>query len=120
MKIWIRIGVKQEGLQPPRCRASVDAKVQLLHPRQFSGTRLLPAPSASPQTALATRKPRENGRFLQSGCTSSNWHRPENRSYRKQVIKPCLTGARMQFSDFGFLALCTERFGHEQSRPKTT
>jgi len=36
----------------------------------------------------------EKRRFLQSGSTSNRFW-PKNRSYRKQMIKPCLTGTRI-------------------------
>jgi hypothetical protein len=42
----------------------------------------------------------KNEPFSGSGCTSSNRHRPKNRSYRKQTIKPCLTGTRIAVMDF--------------------
>ena len=102
MKMRIRIGVERAGLRPLQRHASADTRVRFLRPRQLSGTRLLPAPSASPPTSRATRKPSENERFLQSGCGSSDlW--PRNRCCRKQKIKPCLTGARMHFCDLVFL-----------------
>jgi hypothetical protein len=40
--------------------------------------------------------------FSQVGCTTSNRFWPKNRSYRKQTIKPCLTGARMHFTETAF------------------
>jgi hypothetical protein len=42
----------------------------------------------------------ENGQF--SDISNRFW--PKNRSYRKQTIKPRLTGARTAISDFRFLA----------------
>src|SRR6202162_3633857 len=38
----------------------------------------------------------KNETLLQSGCTTSNRHKPKNRCYRKQTTKPCPTGARTQ------------------------
>jgi hypothetical protein len=40
------------------------------------------------------------GPFFQSGCTTSNRFWTENRCYRKQMIKPCLTGARTVIKEF--------------------
>jgi hypothetical protein len=40
--------------------------------------------------------------FSQTGCTTFNRFWPKNRSYRKQTIKPCLTGARMHFRETAF------------------
>jgi hypothetical protein len=42
----------------------------------------------------------ENERVLQSGCSTSNRLLGKNRCYRKQTIKPCLTGAGMRFREF--------------------
>jgi len=99
MKMRIRIGVERAGLRPLQRHTSADTRVRFLRPRQLSGTRLLPAPSASPPTSRATKKPSENERFLQSGCgTSDLW--PRNRCCRKQKIKPA---ARMHFCDLVFL-----------------
>ena len=45
-----------------------------------------------------TERPmRENETFSQSGHTTSNRDWSKYRSYRKQMIKPCLTGARTSF-----------------------
>ena len=103
MKMRIRIGVERAGLRPLQRHASADTRVRFLRPRQLSGTRLLPAPSASPPTSRATRKPSENERFLQSGCAAPDRFWLKKRCYRKQKIKPCLTGARMHFCDLVFL-----------------
>jgi hypothetical protein len=74
-----------------------------------------------PRTAPATKKLLKTERFFRSGHTTSNRFWCENRSYRKQTIKPCLTGARMHIRHFGFLALFADRFhaSNRRSRLKT-
>src|ERR1700726_852629 len=42
----------------------------------------------------------KNEAVLQSGCPTSNRHRPKNRCCRKQTTKPFLTGARMHIRDW--------------------
>jgi hypothetical protein len=42
----------------------------------------------------------KNETFWGRGCTTSNRHTPKNRSYRKQTIKPLLTGSRIAFKEF--------------------
>src|SRR5580704_5304014 len=37
----------------------------------------------------------KNEPFSQSGCITSNRNWSKNRSYRKQTVKPCLTGTRI-------------------------
>jgi hypothetical protein len=56
-------------------------------------------PSSIPQTLPTTKNPREIMQF--SRISNRFW--AKNRSYRKQTIKPCLTGARTAFNDSHFL-----------------
>jgi hypothetical protein len=83
-----------------RCRAA-DQRHSLATSRSIPAVSWLrfQQPPARPQTAPATQKPRENGQL----SDQSNRFWPENRSYRKQTIKPCLTGARTAFSGSGIL-----------------
>ena len=69
------------------------------------------------KTSSTPKKRRENPQI--SGISNRFW--PKNRSYRKQTIKPCLTGARMHIKDFDFLALFASEFpaGNLRSRLKT-
>ena len=131
MKIRFRIGIEEGGPQPPAKQSPPDAKTRLLrpftllartrdgsiceagrssgvlslYPGGFSQTRLSLAPSASFQPALLTRKLPKIERFFAKWAPTSNRQWPANRCYRKQRIKPCLTGARTHIRDFGFLAL---------------
>ena len=65
----------------------------------------------SPKTSSTTEKRRKIAHF--SDISNRFW--PKNRSYRKQTIKPRLTGARMHIRHFGFLALFDNRF-HASNR----
>jgi uncharacterized protein YqeY len=124
MKIRFRIGPdrgsEQDGPQPPERYSSADPAVRFLDPftllaftkegnicegSRFSGARLLQAQPVAP-TPLLSRQHRakcsaklgESEQF--SGKSNRNWLK--NRSYRKQTIKPCLTGARTAHSDSRF------------------
>jgi hypothetical protein len=129
MKIWFRIGAEQgngqDGSHPPERYRSAHSKARAIdflrrgavccarfsvsdqrHP--LADTRSLaavPSPrkfqarSASPKTFPTPEKRRELPHF--SGISNRFW--PKNRSYRKQMIKPCLTGARTAISDLRLL-----------------
>jgi hypothetical protein len=88
-------------------RSSADSRSvsTIARPGQFQ-----PQPTGPP-TATTIEKQR---RILQSSGVSNRFW-PENRSYRKQRIKPSLTGARMHIRPFGFLALFADRF-HASNR----
>jgi hypothetical protein len=63
------------------------------------------APSASFRTALLTRKLLKIESFFAKWAPTSNRQWPTNRCYRKQWIKPLLTGTRTHIGDFDFFAL---------------
>jgi hypothetical protein len=145
MKIWSRIGPdqgnEQAGPLPPERYRSANPNVRFLRPftvsirerGQFNGARPLQAQPPSRQTVPTAKKFREiqlsgfvtvqrdvrlASRTLSrdvhfSGISNRFW--PKNRSYRKQTIKPCLTGARTHIRRFGFLALFADKF-HASNR----
>ncbi len=87
-------------------------------------------PSAEDFTGTDSRKTdrptRENEAFLQSVCTTSNRFWLKNRSYRKQRIKPCLTGPKTAFretvfsSNFQiFAASLSDELRHHREAPHT-
>src|SRR5271163_1292648 len=125
MKIWFRIGADQnngqDGPQSPERYRSVDSTVRFLAPftvlaltgegstcegsRSSEARRLRALPLAS--TPLLPRHP-----GLKSGTNLSeirqfpdisNRFWLKNRSYRKQTIKPCLTGSRIAQCAIGSL-----------------
>jgi hypothetical protein len=110
MKIEFRIGAERGGPRKPEYFWSADPKARLLRPGRISGVRFLHPGSglwlelgrpvgSNPQAAPATTKPHKSGQL--SDISNRFW--PKNRSYRKQTIKPRLTGARTAFSDSSFL-----------------
>jgi hypothetical protein len=124
MKIWFMIGAdqgnEQDGPQPPERYSSAHSTVRFLDPftllaltkagnicegSQFSRASLLQAHPVAP-TPLLSRKhrPKSNAKLAESEQFSekSNRNWPKNRSYRKQTIKPCLTGARTAHSHSRF------------------
>jgi hypothetical protein len=106
MKICFRIGAEQDGSQQPKRYRSARVKAQL-RPRRFSGARLLAAQPVSRQTTPTTKDSLKTERIFRSGHATSDWYWPKNRSYRKQAIKPCLTGTRIACEDFDFLHFST-------------
>ena len=143
MKIWSRIGPdqgnEQDGPQPLERYRSANPNVRFLRPftvgicegGRFSGARPLQAHPPSRQTLPTAKKFREiplsgfltvqrDARLRSrtrdahfSGISNRFW--PKNRCYRKQTIKPCLTGARTHIRRFGFLALFADKF-HASNR----
>ena len=124
MKIWFRIGPdrgnEQDGPQPPERHSSAHSTVRFLDPftllaltnegnicegSRFSRARVLQAQPVAP-TPLLSRQHRakssaksgENEQF--SDKSNRNW--PKKRSYRKQTVKPRLTGARTAHSGSRF------------------
>ena len=124
MKIRFRIGADQrnehDGPQPPERYSSADSRARFLDPvtllalpkernicerLRLSRARLLQAQPVAP-TPLLSRQHRakssaklgESEQF--SDKSNRNW--PKNRSYRKQTIKPHLTGARIGHIDSRF------------------
>jgi len=73
----------------------------------FSSARDLDTSAPRKMEPLATKN--ETG--FQSGCTTSNRFWVKNRSYRKQTIKPCLTGSRFAHKDFQKPAKTNPNFG---------
>ena len=73
----------------------------------FSSARDLDTSARLKMEPLATK----NGTVFQSGCTTSNRLWVKNRSYRKQTIKPCLTGSRFAPKDFQKFAKMNPNFG---------
>ena len=137
MKIWFWIGAEHDGPPPERyCSAHSKARaVDFLrrgaaccarfsvsdqrHP--LADTRSLTAVTSprkyqarrtSTKTFPTPEKRRELPHF--SGISNRFW--PKNRSYRKQTIKPCLTGAKTHIRHFGFLALFANRFHVSRGR----
>jgi hypothetical protein len=53
----------------------------------------------------------KNEPLLQTGCTTSNRFWVKNRSYRKQTIEGCLTGAGTAFREFRSSARLHPNFG---------
>jgi hypothetical protein len=104
-------------------RTVADQGHPLANSRSVPAVALRPfrVPPTGPRTAPATKKLLKTERFFRSGHTISNRFWCENRSCRKQTIKPCLTGARMHIRHFGFLALFANRFhaSNRRSRLKT-
>jgi hypothetical protein len=86
-----------------RCRAS-DQRRSLANSRSTptvaSWLQFQAQPTDQP-TVPTTKNPLKTVQF----SDKSNRFWPKNRSYRKQAIKPCLTGARTAFSDSGFCAV---------------
>jgi hypothetical protein len=140
MKIWLRIDAEQDGPQQPAAARSFSAsrassrgcaRFRAAYQRYpLANSRSVPAVAprrpfrvqpTGPRTAPATKKLLKTERFFRSGHTTSNRFWCENRSYRKQTIKPCLTGARMHIRHFRFLALFANRFhaSNRRSRLKT-
>jgi len=143
-RIGLGQGSGQDGLQSPKRYCPAHSMDRFLDPARFSGARFLrPFTLLAPRrkgkiceggrfsgsrrpprcplapTLLPPRHPGlkpgtslgESGRF--SDISNRFW--PKNRSYRKQTIKPRLTGARMHIRHFGFLALFDNRF-HASNR----
>jgi hypothetical protein len=124
MKIWFRIGPdrgnEQDGPQPPERHSSAHSTVRFLDPftllaptkegntcegSRFSGARLLQAQPVAPTLLLSRqRRAKSSAKLAQSEQFSdeSNRNWPKYRSYRKQTIKPCLTGARTVHSGSRF------------------
>jgi hypothetical protein len=100
MNIWSRIGAEQGGLHSAKRCSSADVK-----PRPWLDR-------ITPQTTPPTKKPREIPPFGSHAAQRdvqfsdiSNRFWPKNRSYRKQSIKPRLTGARTAYNELSRFAL---------------
>ncbi len=117
MKIWFRIGPdrgnEQDGPQPPERYSSAHSTVRFLDPftllaltkegnicegSRFSGARLSQAQPLAPTPLLSRQhRAKSSAKLGESEQLSdiSNRFWPKYRSYRKQTIKPCLTGSRI-------------------------
>ena len=117
MKIWFRIGPdqgrEQNGPQPPARYSSAHTAVRFLDPftvlaligegstcegSRFNGARRLRALPLAPKPLLPRYSARKSGTNLseiRQSSAISNRFLLKNRSYRKQTIKPCLTGSRI-------------------------
>ena len=114
MKIWFTTIAEQVGPQRLDTHPSTQAKACLLL-----------AQPATPRTASPTKKSCETARFFRTGRTISNRFWPKDRSFRKQTIKPGLTGARTPHSALrvsaGFPAEVREVRGREcEARTKAS
>jgi hypothetical protein len=118
MKICFRIGAEPDGSQQPKRYRSARVKVQLLRPRRLSGAHLSAAQPVSRQTAPTAKGSLKTERIFRSGHTTSDPYWPKNRSYRKQAIKPCLTGTRIACKDSDFLALFDNSLAVSHSKRK--
>jgi tetratricopeptide (TPR) repeat protein len=100
MRIWFSNGVKRETSQPRGSNPYAKVKA-----------RLVPGQPIVLGTTPTGKKHSETQRSCRSGYIASTRFWPKSRCYRKQSIKPCLTGARTAFSDSLFLAqfLCSLR-----------
>src|ERR1700693_5126900 len=94
MKIWSRIGVRQNRWGPPDSSFSAT-----------TAQRPMPTQPASLQPASGRKQGLEIGPLFESGHSTSNRFCPKNRSYRKQNIKLRLTGARTAITDFRISAV---------------
>jgi hypothetical protein len=137
MKIWFRIGPdqgnEQDGPQPPE-RYRSTFTVSICEGGRFNWVRSLQARPPSRQTVptakifreiplagfltvqrdtrLASRTLSRGAHF--SGISNRFWC--ENRNYRKQTIKPFLTGARTAIRDLRFLTLFIDSFAISDHR----
>jgi hypothetical protein len=125
MKIWFRIGAERGGPQSPARHSPAATKARLsslftllaltregsiCEGARISGVRSLPSgrfsgsePSLAPPTGFSTaamiKKSPKIERFFAKWAPTSNRQWPTNRCYRKQSIKPCLTGTRTRTSE---------------------
>ena len=122
MKIWFRTGHERGGAERGEGQGGEQSRsAGLLRPSVVSAAALCvqpaagrkplvlrhesaPTPSATatlysaPAATFRPKAPEPRSRMVQqdaqvSGISNRNW--TKNRSYRKQMIKPCLTGARI-------------------------
>jgi hypothetical protein len=103
-----REGSSCEGERPSRARLSRPRRIsreRFLQAGRAGRKRLFAALPDTQKAAPATRKSLTNERFFAKWAPTSNRFWVKNRSYRKQKIKPRLTGTRTAIWDFGFLAL---------------
>jgi hypothetical protein len=123
MKIWFRIGAKQDGPHSPKRYSSTGTKMRLSRPfallaltseesicdrARFSlWPRPLQAQPAGPETAPTPKKSVKIESFFARWARVSTRQWAKSRCYTKQRTKPRLTGTRTVISDFGFLALST-------------